>query len=55
MFALNKGADNRKVLRHFLLFTFFYRKKVEEVGFWGMGVSHFLGPLASVKANLDEV
>lgn len=33
MFALNKGAHNGKVLHHFLLFIFFYRKKVKEVVF----------------------
>jgi len=42
------------VLHNFRLFIFFYRKKVKEV-LGGVGVSHFLGPLASVKANLGEV
>lgn len=44
-----------EVLHHFLLFIFFYPKRVKEVVLGGMGVSHFLGLLANVKANLGEV
>lgn len=44
--------------KFYIIFSYlhsFTEKKVKEVGFGRVDMSHFLGPLANVKANLDDV